>query len=193
MPSPTLPLAHRSAFRFTPLALCRPLPCRRLLEVCALTLPPYRAFQASPGASNRRPALSGRGDSAACRPRTAVSALSDAGDNLRSSAARVGAGAGANAAGKTSDEINVADVPINALKFQSVVPPCRGPACWQSHLSHVLDGLSALFSLMCGSATLACMGILEWRSVPGVALRCLMHGVVVSLCFCCLLLDLHCL
>ena len=125
-------------------------------------------------------------------------ALSDAGDNMRSSAARMeaGAGAGANAAGKTADEINVADVPINPLKYKSVVPPCRGPACWQSHLSHVLDGLSALFSLMCGSATLACMGILEWRSVPGVALRCLMHLVVVSLCCShasCLLLDLHCL
>jgi len=123
-----------------------------------------------------------------------VCALSDAGDNMRSSAARMeaGAGAGANAAGKTADEINVADVPINPLKYKSVVPPCRGPACWQSHLSHVLDGLSALFSLVCGSATLACMGILEWRSVPGVALRCLMHRVFVSPCFFCLLLDLHC-
>jgi hypothetical protein len=167
----------------------------RLLTVASLG----RAFQVSPGAANRRPALSDRGDSAACRSRrTAVHALADAGDNMRSPASRIeasGQGAAAEAgraeAGRaegegevlTADELNVADVSINPLKYKSVVAEPRGKhGMWKSHLSHVLDGLSALFSLACGSATLACMGILEWRSVPCATYRCPAHLMAMLLC-----------
>lgn len=111
-------------------------------------------------------------------------ALADAGDNMRSPASRIeasGQGAAAEAgraeAGRaegegevlTADELNVADVSINPLKYKSVVAEPRGKhGMWKSHLSHVLDGLSALFSLACGSATLACMGILEWSTLATV-------------------------
>ena len=66
-------------------------------------------------------------------------------------------------AGLSADELHVQEMPINPLKYNSVAKPEGKRAIWKAHLSHLLDGLSALFSLACGSATLACMGVLEWR------------------------------
>lgn len=101
-------------------------------------------------------------------------ALADAGDSMRSPAARMAEAGGKGAeTGRaeeeevlTADELNVADVSMNPLEYKSVVAEPRGKhAVWKSHLSHLLDGLSALFSLACGSATLACMGVLEWSTL----------------------------
>lgn len=116
-------------------------------------------------------------------------ALADAGD-MRSPAARMAEAGGKGAeTGRaeeeevlTADELNVADVSMNPLEYKSVVAEPRGKhAVWKSHLSHLLDGLSALFSLACGSATLACMGVLEWRSVPCVTFRRPTHRLALLL------------
>ena len=45
----------------------------------------------------------------------------------------------------------------------------RKRALWHSRVSLVLDGLSGIFSLACGTATLACMGIVEWSTMASLA------------------------
>ena len=63
---------------------------------------------------------------------------------------------------------------MHEMAFQSLqvdgasTEPGRQKGQWQAHLSRILDGISALFSLACGSATLACMGVLEWSTLATI-------------------------
>lgn len=142
-----------------------------------------RAFHANPGVSHRRSAVSGGASAAACR-RTRLYSLSDAGESVLRLQQDVGlqeqthqvqprmqASAFDGGSALSADKLHVQEVPINPLKFNGVGAAPHGKAAvWKSHLSHVLDGISALFSLGCVSCTLACMGILEWSTLATMVL-----------------------
>ena len=136
-----------------------------LRHICVST----SAFQANSGVSHRRAAY------VSCR-RTRFFHLSDA----SGPALHIGAGAGSQSEqalqskavngvkrvdrALLTDEHIVQKMPLKPLEFKGVgaMPHCKSEA-WKARITHVLDGMSALFSLGCVSATLACMGILEWR------------------------------
>jgi len=128
----------------------------------------HMAFHGSGCVSHRRTALAHEGGAATCR-RTRLFSLSESFDKFslssRPDRSRADADVGEQPdRGLSEEEIHVKEVPINPLKYKGVAKPEGNRALWTAHLSH-LDGLSALFSLACGSATLACMGILEWSTL----------------------------
>lgn len=120
----------------------------------------HMAFQARPCGSHHS---QGAHHAASCR-RTRLYALSDAVGN----AARVETNSDMHTDLQQADELQA--VPINPLKYHGVgAKPHDKRASVACALSHVLDGISAVFSLACGSATLACMGILEWSTIAWLA------------------------
>ena len=64
------------------------------------------------------------------------------------------------------DEALVQQMPTQSLDSHG---RGRKRALWHSRVSLVLDGLSGIFSLACGTATLACMGIVEWSTLASLA------------------------
>ena len=98
-------------------------------------------------------------------------AFSDAGDNLPPTSQTFGSsesgGKEANAKETSIEhEQPMRGVALEPLQVNGVSPEPHGRrGGWQALLSHVLDAVSALFSLACGSATLACMGVLEWSTL----------------------------
>jgi len=65
------------------------------------------------------------------------------------------------------DDLLVQEMPsMECLKDDAnKVKSLEERGAWQAYFSRILDGISALFSLACGSATLACMGVLEWSTL----------------------------
>ena len=61
-------------------------------------------------------------------------------------------------------EVLVQKVPVQVLEQTGE----RKRTMWKAHLSHLLDGFSALFSLACGSASLACLGFIEWSTLATI-------------------------
>ena len=64
------------------------------------------------------------------------------------------------------DEALVQQMPTQSLDSHG---RGRKRGLWHSRVSLVLDGLSGIFSLACGTASLACMGIVEWSTLASLA------------------------
>jgi len=128
------------------------------------------AFVNVGSATHRRFQMLAPADAASCR-RTRPCSCSEAGDSTPQTSRMAG---GSDARGKKEprsgevdvqrgDELLVQEIPsMDSLEHDGAsVKSLDERSAWQAYLSRILDGISALFSLACGSATLACMGVLE--------------------------------
>jgi len=133
---------------------------------------PMLAVLQAPG--HRRFQMLAPADAASCR-RTRPCSCSEAGDSTPQTSRMAG---GSDARGKKEprsgevdvqrgDELLVQEIPsMDSLEHDGAsVKSLDERSAWQAYLSRILDGISALFSLACGSATLACMGVLEWSTL----------------------------
>eukprot|EP00277_Geminigera_cryophila_P013637 CAMPEP_0179451932 /NCGR_PEP_ID=MMETSP0799-20121207/35943_1 /TAXON_ID=46947 /ORGANISM="Geminigera cryophila, Strain CCMP2564" /LENGTH=213 /DNA_ID=CAMNT_0021247599 /DNA_START=172 /DNA_END=813 /DNA_ORIENTATION=- len=130
----------------------------------------HLAFQGNPCALQRSPTLQGVRDTASCRmPKTRLHSLSEA-STVAHLEENVDRHMDHQLKARTEPEVSIDPLQLLPRHHGMVVKPHNQRASIACIVSHALDGISAIFSLACGSATLACMGILEWSSIASLAL-----------------------